>query len=155
MRRSISTKSLGLIVLSLLASATPSWARLNETFDQIRTRYGYAVHINFQPRADYPLYLFQKDGMTIGVRFVDGKSAQEVYKGSIATLGSVAADALNTNSQGYAWTPLTIRESTTYERSDGTAIAHYRPSRGTPNAAVFVLQTSEFTNLFGAPGNTF
>ena len=140
----------------MLASATTSWARINETYDQIRARYGYAVHIDFQPQANYPLYIFEKDGVTIGVRFLDGKSAQEIYTGAGANTDFAAADVLAANAQGYAWSPLTVGRSSSYARADGAATAQYtRPSKTSNDPAVLVVQTSEFNQLFNAPGLGF
>ena len=138
-------------VLAWLASATTSSARINETYDQIRARYGYAVHVDFQPQANYPLYIFEKDGLTIGVRFLDGKSAQEIYTTSGANTDFAAADVLAANAQGYSWSPLTVGQSTSYERADGAATAEYTSPPEASNApAVLVVQTSAFNQLFNS-----
>ena len=149
-------RCLGLICLGLLASATSSQGRLNETFDEIRARYGYVDHIDYQPRADYPLYIFQKDGIAIGVRFIDGKSAQEIYttSGPVADFG--ASDLLAANAQGSRWLELTVGKSESYQRADGRATAEYmRSSKTSKDPAVLVIQTSQFNELVNAPGLGF
>jgi len=146
-----------LTILALVFLMAPnSWARLGETFGQVQSRYGILVKVDNVTRADYPQFFFQKDGMEIRVRFVNGKSAQEIFSASASNLQTAAAEILNSNTQGSTWSSTAIGKSTEYMRADGKATAQYiRPKKSEDRVAVLQIQTIEFNRAFNPTGVEF
>ncbi len=77
--------------------------RLGETFDQCVQRYGPLIRQQGNP--DNPQFIFEKDEITIGINFLDGKAAQISYS---RPAGSRFSDLevqglLDVNSGGSAW----------------------------------------------------
>jgi len=138
----------GVFALALVVIPN-SWARLGDTFDQVQSRYGLLVKVDNVTRADYPQYFFQKDGIEIRVRFVDGRSAQEIFSAAVPNLRTVAAQILNSNGQGSTWSSTAVGKSTEYMRADGKATAQYiRPKQSDSRLAVLQIQTTEFNRAF-------
>lgn len=141
-----------IFALALLSSPN-SWARLGETFDEIRARYGFVVRID---NGDYPQYFFQKDGIEICVRFVNGKSAQEIFSAAVSNVQTVLPEVLNANAQGSTWASTTVGQSTAYMRADGKAIAQYiRPKKSEGRLAMLQIQTTESKRVFNPNGLEF
>jgi len=77
--------------------------RLGETFDECVQRYGPLIQKLGNP--DNPQFIFEKDGITIGINFLDGKAGQISYS---RPAGSRFSDwevqgLLDVNSGGSAW----------------------------------------------------
>jgi hypothetical protein len=77
--------------------------RLGETLNQCVQRYGPLIRQQGNP--DNPQFMFEKDGITIGINFLDGKACQISYSGPA---GSRFSDLevhglLDLNSGGFAW----------------------------------------------------
>jgi hypothetical protein len=66
--------------LVLFLCGSSAFARIGETLEECQTRYGVMQSVNMR-RSDYPMYIFRKGDIMIGVRLYNGKSAQEVFIG--------------------------------------------------------------------------
>ena len=148
-----------LAILALACFVVPSsWGRLGETFDQVQGRYGLLVKVDNVTRPDCPQYFFQKDGMEIRVRFVNGKSAQEIFSASSSDMRNAAAEILSSNAEGSTWSSIAVGKSTEYIRADGKATAQYlRPKKSEhgDRPAVLQIQTLEFNRAFNPDGVQF
>lgn len=149
-------KALEIFTLVFLTFIPASWARLGETFDQVQSRYGLLTKVDNVARADYPQYVFSNDGLEIRVRFVNGKSAQEIFTGTTDKLQTVAAQILNSNAQGSTWSSTAVGKTTEYLRAGGNATAQYtRPRLSNAQSAVLRIQTTEFNRAFNPSGAAF
>jgi len=122
-----------LFVIALLTQAVE--ARLGETFNQCIERYG--ALIRKQGRVDNPQFIFEKDGITIGINFLDGKAGQMSYSRANGSpfLDSEVRQLLEVNSAGSTWQydqPESNRLRTTtyskrecFRRDDGGAFAEH------------------------------
>lgn len=122
-----------MFVVALLTQALQ--ARLGETFDQCVER--YSALIRKQGSADNPQFIFEKDGITIGINFLDGKAAQMSYSrpSGSSFLDSEVRQLLEVNSGGSTWqydqaesnrlrtTAYSKREC--FRRDDGGAFAEH------------------------------
>jgi hypothetical protein len=122
-----------LFVIALLTQAVE--ARLGETLDQCVQRYGPLIRK--QGRADNPQFMFEKDGITIGINFLDGKAAQVSYSRASGSpfLDLEVRQLLEVNSAGSTWqydqaesnrlrtTAYSKREC--FRRGDGGAFAEH------------------------------
>ena len=150
------SKVSAVVFVFILLLAPNSWARLGETFEQIQSRYGVLMKVDNVTRADYPQYFFQKDGIDIRVRFVNGKSAQEIFSAPVPNIQTVAAEILSSNAQGSTWSSTAIGKSTEYMRADGKATAQYIRSKRSPDRiALLRVQTIEFNRAFNPRGVEF
>ena len=109
--------------------------RLGETFDQCVQRYGPLIRKIGDP--DNPQFIFEKDGITIGINFLDGKAGQISYS---RPAGSRFSDLevqglLDVNSGGSAWEydeaeshrlhTTTYSQLECFKRKDGGAFAEH------------------------------
>jgi hypothetical protein len=67
-------KTLSLVIFILLATVTLSFARLGETLDQCKARYGFPTGQNGENE-----FIFSRDHMVIVVHFRAGRSVREDY----------------------------------------------------------------------------
>jgi hypothetical protein len=80
-------KALLLVLLFLCSPLLTAFGRIGETYQQCIARYGFTSGVDMR-RADYPLYTFRvqltpwltTEAVEVGVRFYNGKSAQEIYE---------------------------------------------------------------------------
>jgi hypothetical protein len=91
------------LLVIMLAAQSIAEARLGETFEQCVTRYGPLIRQVGKP--DNPQFIFEKDGITVGINFLDGKAAQISYsraRGAPITELEVQ-QLLEVNSNGSKW----------------------------------------------------
>jgi hypothetical protein len=119
-------KIIVLCVFLVLGIASPAWARLGETGDQLVTHYGQPLS-EMDQKAEgnkVPLaeLVFQKNGFEIDVSLVDGISSKESFRklnGDTISL-SEARTLLNLNSGGSGWeAPQILGDDKQWGRDDG------------------------------------
>jgi hypothetical protein len=78
-------------------------SRLGETLEQCVQRYGPLIRRQGNP--DNPQFIFEKDGVTIGINFLDGKAGQISYSrpGGVPFLDLEVQQLLEVNSGGFSW----------------------------------------------------
>jgi hypothetical protein len=78
-------------------------SRLGETFEQCVQRYGQLVRRQGNP--DNPQFIFEKDGVTIGINFLDGKAGQISYSraAGVPFHDLEVQQLLEVNSGGSSW----------------------------------------------------
>jgi hypothetical protein len=106
-------------------------ARLGETLDECKARYGELIRTNAGKHVDFPTYVFQKGNIAIGVQLLNGKSAHEDFVPLTGNLtDQQIQEIFEANSEGAGWLngPPTKEDGfliTNYSRRDGLAQARH------------------------------
>ena len=120
-------------VLSLIFIAAAN-ARLGETYDECVNRYGPLREKKGD--AINPQFMFQKDGIIVGINFLNGKAAQLSFRKHDFFLDSDVQKLLDVNSGGSKWkfdavetqrqlAPDIYNKQEYFTREDGGAVAEY------------------------------
>ena len=129
-------RAINLFAIVIMACVLPAEARIGETLEQCKARYGEAETQDAPPPAEQ-CYLFHKNGIMVVVALVGGRAAQIVYaavspRGESGELsGTQVTGLLAANSNGGSWTRSDDVGPTVYwMRSDRQVVAVYEPIRG-------------------------
>lgn len=119
--------------LLVFLSVSSAFARLGETLDECKARYGEVIRIENEFRPDYPQYCFQLGNIEIRVRLLNGRSGQEIFHGvDTAMTPSQIAEILNANRDA-------IDGQNSYSRESN----------------ILTISTAAFDKAFKAPGTGF
>jgi hypothetical protein len=155
-RNNMRTRLVFIWILTLCPSVS-SFARLGETLDECKARYGDVARTEYS-REDYPQYCFLKGNIEIRVRLLSGVSAQEIFFGRDGNRMSQAqiTEILQANSGGVEWRNAPPEDYAAWNlvRSDGKAHATY-DVMATINTDILTIETFEFRKAFNAPGTGF
>lgn len=121
------------IIVALLV-AQVAQARLGETYQECVNRYGPLREKKGDPKN--PQFMFQKDGITVGINFLNGKAAQLSFSKRDFFLDSDVQKLLDVNSGGSKWrfdtaetqrqlAPSIYYKQEYFTREDGGAVAEH------------------------------
>ncbi len=119
--RSFVAKTSAILGIWIVLSVS-SWARLGETLDQLKGRYGMAIRQLVLPASTSvsgdDRFLFRKTGFEINVVVLQGVSAKEIFHKSNGEdlQPEEVQTLLAANAQAQIWKPL---DAVTWQRADG------------------------------------
>ena len=152
------------VVIAISTLVTTAYARLGETKDECKTRYGPVIGMSSSFRPDFPQYIFVKNEVEIRVRFVAEKVGElMVFNRSGLLTEKLITEILNANSQGAPWRidptankpreKMNVRdEYRAYVRADGKATGNYSVRGG---IGILTIQSGVFLKAFNAPVSGF
>ncbi len=119
-------KQSSVIVLSILATLTCSWANLGDGDERIEDSYGSILQRRLRDDGTVTV-LYHKDRYLYEVTFANGRSVSEIYfhaKGTDLSEKEIMK-FLKANAAGATWTAENTGKERHFKRSDGQADATY------------------------------
>ena len=119
-------KQSSVIVLSILATLTCSWANLGDGDERIEDAYGSILQRRLRDDGTVTV-LYHKDRYLYEVTFANGRSVSEIYfhaKGTDLSEKEIMK-FLKANAAGATWTAENTGKERHFKRSDGQADATY------------------------------
>ena len=134
-------KQSSVIVLTILATLTCSWANLGDGDEKIEDAYGSILQRRLRDDGTVTV-LYHKDRYLYEVTFASGRSVSEIY---FHTKGTDLSDKeimrfLKANAAGATWTAENRGKERRFKRSDGQADATYGTVNGRRGLKVRELQ---------------
>ena len=130
-------KQSSVIVLTILATLTCSWANLGDGDERIEDSYGSILQRRLRDDGTVTV-LYHKDRYLYEVTFANGRSVSETYfhvKGTDLSEKEITR-FLKVNAAGATWTPDNTAEERRFKRSDRKAEATYGKVKGRPALTV-------------------
>jgi hypothetical protein len=158
MKRKFQAAQWVIAMFVVIASANVAMARLGETYEQCVQRYGPLVEKEGDGK--YPQFIFEKDGIEVGINFLNGKAAQISYKKAGFFLDADIQRLLDVDSAGSPWQfdpvetqrkldPDVYSKQEYFKRSDGGAVAQHLALNG---VEFLIITTTEYNKAISAEG---
>lgn len=140
-------RAVSLFFIIVLAYVLPAEARIGETLEQCKARYGEATAITAKPPAE-EAYRFVRSGILVVVFMVNKRVDLIMYRpvassGALPELSETQRDFfLSANGDGVGWNAVPgVRVTLDWLRSDGKVGASYDPADG-----VMMVMTVAYRN---------